>query len=273
MKFLPLLDLSIKHSYYADGCCPDFLLTPDPKTCRLLRNLRGVLKSRADGVSVVVPVDEEQSLSFIPLPKYAIFTFQLNLRNPDFALFTDLTTVTAHASGPAATCKLRYPIKAGRESPLLIPMAITISLAQFSINPLVLTVEFIARQLRWSYYFVTDLNANGREFAIVDADKTSSWIISEQHPDPIDPDPVAALLARQYSNIAGIKYWRFVSTAPVPCQRRPRHLQLCLGDSNLIEHLPNPSIRSYTRIDIANESQDTFYQVVKYISDSSLTRV
>ena len=120
MKFLPLLNLSIKHSYYADNRCPDFLLTPDSETCRLLRNLRGVLKSRADGISVVIPVDEKQSLPFIPLPKYAIFTFQLNLKNPDFPLFTDLTTVTT-ASGADAACKWRYPVKSGREGALIRP--------------------------------------------------------------------------------------------------------------------------------------------------------
>lgn len=281
MKFLPLLDLSIKHSYYADGCCPDFLLTADPETCRLLRNLRGVLKSRADGVSVVVPVDND-SIPFIPLPEGATFTFQLTLRNPDFPLFTDPSThpVTiiidpnTDPNSTVATCEWRYPAEFKRESALFGLVDIIASVSQLSEgNPLKSIVKFFASELHWSYYFVTDLNANGRKFTIVDADKTSSWAISEQHPDLTNPDPVAALLARQYSDIAGVKYWRFVSTAPVPCQQRPRHLQLCLDGSNLIEHLPNPSIRNYTSIDTGNKSPDALYQVVKYISDSSLSRV
>jgi hypothetical protein len=274
MKFLPLLELSIEHSYYADGCCPDFLLTAAPETCRLLRNLRGVLKSRADGVSVVVPVDK-QSQPFISLPKDATFTFQLALRNPDFSLFTEFTDPVFKMT-PPNSFKWRYPVESERESALFGLVDIPASFPQFSENPTAFTVEFTAKQLHWCYYFVTDLNANGREFAIVDADQSSPPVTFAKdnrtaldlQPDP--NDPVAALLARQYPDIS---YWRFVSTAPLPYQQRPRNLQLRLGDSNLIDHLPNPSVRNYSRIAVNGNLQDALYQVVKYLSNSSLSRV
>ena len=155
-------------------------------------------------------------------------------------------------------------------------MDITVSLAQPTENLPAFTVEFTARQLRWSYYFVTDLNANGGKFAIIDADQTSSpvtfWtgIRIEFNQQPI---------RRSGGCSAGgaISHWQALAV----CIRRPgalpaaprKNLQLRLGNSNLIEHLPNPSIRHCARIDVAGKPQDTFYQVVKYISDSSLTKV
>lgn len=90
MRYLPLLALQLTHPYYSDGRCPDFELEPAPATQQLLKNHRCVLKARPDGLRVLTAVTADDH-PFIPVPAGATFTFRLRLRNPDFALFTDLT--------------------------------------------------------------------------------------------------------------------------------------------------------------------------------------
>lgn len=92
MKYLPLFNLQLTHSYYTDGRCPDFLITSASKTVQLLKNHRCVLKLLPTGLRVLMAVTgADQPL--IPLPSGATFTFQLWPRNPDFALITDLTAI------------------------------------------------------------------------------------------------------------------------------------------------------------------------------------
>lgn len=92
MKFQPLMALSLTHSYYRDGLCRDFWIEPTIATQGLLKNYRCILKSLPHGLQVLAPVTDDNTL-FIPLPKGLTFVFQLRLRNPDFALFTDLTEI------------------------------------------------------------------------------------------------------------------------------------------------------------------------------------
>jgi hypothetical protein len=92
MKFLPLIDLLLTHSYYVDGRCPDFLIEPTPETQRLLKNHRCIMKSIPNGIRVLTAVTDED-IQFIPLAKGVTFAFHLRLQNPDFALFTDLTEI------------------------------------------------------------------------------------------------------------------------------------------------------------------------------------
>lgn len=52
MKFAVIFDMAVRHSYYADGACPDFAIEPSTGTARLLRNYRCVVKPRKDGLQV-----------------------------------------------------------------------------------------------------------------------------------------------------------------------------------------------------------------------------
>lgn len=93
MEFLPIFTLRATHSYYTDGRCPDFLMEANLATEKLLRNHHCVLKSLPDGVRVFMPVDDGGK-PFIAYPEETTFTFHLQLKNPDFALFTDLSDIT-----------------------------------------------------------------------------------------------------------------------------------------------------------------------------------
>ncbi|MFN8459684.1 MAG: hypothetical protein U0401_34400 [Anaerolineae bacterium] len=92
MKFLPLIKLHLTHPYYTDNRCPDFWIEPTLATQRLLDNYRCLLKPTPNGIRVLIAVSDAE-VPFIPLPPNMTFAFQLRLRNPDFALFTDLTEI------------------------------------------------------------------------------------------------------------------------------------------------------------------------------------
>lgn len=92
MRFLPVFTLRVTYSYYADGRCSDFSIEPDSATETLLKNHHCILKSLPDGIRVLMRVDDEG----VPLVTYAqdaVCNFHLRLRNPDFALFTDLSDI------------------------------------------------------------------------------------------------------------------------------------------------------------------------------------
>jgi hypothetical protein len=90
MKFLPLLDLQVIHTYYADKLCPDFAIAPTSDTDRRLRNHRCTITPLGNGTRLFTAVTAEGK-PLIPLPAALRLAFHLRLRNPDFALVTEPT--------------------------------------------------------------------------------------------------------------------------------------------------------------------------------------
>jgi hypothetical protein len=101
MKYLPLLNVYLTHTYYADRRCPDFRIEPTAETQKLLDNYRCVLKPLPNGIRVLAAVADDGA-AFIPLLRNMTFAFQLWLQNPDFTLFTDLTEI-AETAAPVYT--------------------------------------------------------------------------------------------------------------------------------------------------------------------------
>jgi hypothetical protein len=97
MKYIPLLNLEVTHTYYADGHCRDFRIEATPATQRLLDKYRCILRTRPDGARVFVAVAADGT-PFISLPEGMTFAFQLWLQNAEFALFTDLTPLSGLAA-------------------------------------------------------------------------------------------------------------------------------------------------------------------------------
>ncbi len=275
MKFTLLFDLNLKHSYYADGKCLDFSISPTPSTATMLRNHRCVPKSRPDGITILITVDE-QGKPFIPIPQETAFTFQLHLQNSDFPLFTDLTQFTTQDTFK----KIIYPVKASLGNDVFATVNIYNFFQKISEEPAIREISFVTKQSRWTYYFITDLSDGGAVFRIIDTDASNSDLFPDsnqidlnQNPDA--SDSVATILSKQYP---AMKRLRFVSGGLIPCRQVPRkNLQLRLGDSKIFEHLPNPSYRNCSRMNVdvnGNLQQhDTLFQIVKYITDPSLTKV
>lgn len=266
MKYAPVLGLGVRHAFYTDGRCPDFVIRPGPETERLVRNHRLILRPGADRVRVATPLDEEGN-PFLPLPEDATFVFQLELRNPDFALFTDLSAVTAQSAADGSFT-VRYPV-----APVAAAFAeVEIRGAGSAGQSRELEVLFQAKRARWTYYCITEASNSG-VLAIVDAATLPEepLLFSETHtrelvhePDPTDP--VAQRLAEAYPDKRRI---RFISDELVASRQAPRkHLELHSDGIRVAGPLPNPSMRSHFRIQVpvtgTLEEQDSLYQVVKY---------
>ena len=92
MRYLSLFGLRIRHDYHPDGTCGDLQVLPSVKTRRLMDRHRLRLQQLPDGLSVAAASDSTGPL--IALPHNEVFEFELGLRDPAFAHFTDLQ---AHA--------------------------------------------------------------------------------------------------------------------------------------------------------------------------------
>ena len=90
MKFLPFFELRIRHPFYTDERCADFVIEPTPESAALLHKRRSSLKLLPNGLRVVTHVTDDDK-PFIPFSEGEMFSFRLRLENADFPLFTDLT--------------------------------------------------------------------------------------------------------------------------------------------------------------------------------------
>ena len=289
MKYLPLLNLYLTHTYYANGRCPDFGIEPTLHTRRLLNNYRCVLKQASNGIRILTAVTD-QNTPFIPMQKGKItFAFHLHLQNPDFILFTDLTE-NAQATDPLYTnadMALENPVQlelVSRQTganavmgqptqPVFANVEINYnnSLPAIADGPGEFQIAFKAKKARWQYYIIAD-STNGTQFHIVDTGTPPLTFSPEngtdlnQHPDPTDA--IAQTLADQYPTRQRL---RFVSDDPIPCRQAPRKLiQLQLDGHQVAGALPNPSLRNYATMEIiSNESSQkeaVLFQVFKYFA-------
>ncbi len=263
MRYSALFDLEVRHSFYADGRCPDFAIEASAATRRLLRNHRCLLRARVGGVRVVTALDEAGQ-SFLPLPADATLRFHLRLLNGDFALFTDLASIAREGEAVTVT----YPVPPRLRSEVFAEVEVRPGSRDLPASKL--EIGFAAKQARWAYYCVTDLPANGGQLEIVDT-APEPLVFSAgnrrelgQEPDPADR--IALQLAQRYP---GLRRLRFVSDQPVACrQEQRRNLELRLGGERLSGPLPNPSPRSFTGLEIAGDTpgqpRDSLFQIVKY---------
>jgi hypothetical protein len=268
MKYLPLFTLQLTHSYYADGRCPDLEVEPAPETQRLLRNHRCLVRQLPDGAQVFVATVGGEAV--IPLSPGMTFTFELRLRNPEFALFTDVapgaTPVFANprVSAGAPVALTPAPGKGAAAGGAFATAVIAYGGKAPAVggNPGVYRVAFEAKQLRWVYYLVAD----GAGFAIADRARNGAALQFGGGADLARPDPedaVAVALAAQYP---AMRRLRFVSEQPVPCRQNPRRsIQLLQDGDAVIETLPNPSLRNFAALGGA-AGGPCLYHVVRYFT-------
>ena len=134
-------------------------------------------------------------------------------------------------------------------------------------------ISFRAKQAKWAYYCVTDLDGAATAYHVVDtppAGGEAPVIFSNSNrrdlvanPDPLDD--IAGDLAQRYP---ALKRFRFLSDAPVACQQAARkHLTLRVNGNDLQRVLPNPSFRNFSighvSVDNAIQEQDWLFEIVK----------
>lgn len=292
MKFLPLIDLRLSHEYYTDRQCSDFLVEPTPSTRQLLDNYRWVLKTAIDGVRVFAAANDDNT-PFISLRPGLMLAFHLQLRNPDFALFTDLTQL-AHTALPiyanddtSAGNPVPLALRTPEDSPgerrpprtgnvfADVEIHYGEQLPEIAGGPKEFQVSFQARQARWVYYVVTD--DDDGQFRIEDK---SAQPLMFGDPNPIDlsrqPDPadqIAQALAQQYPEL---RLLRFVSDDLIACRQQARRsIQLRLDGSQVIAALPNPALYNCSTVQVTRDGsaqrEDALFHVVKYFNRQSQT--
>lgn len=255
MNYARLLTIEIKHSYYSDGICPDFSVIPTGDTERTLRNHRCVAKSRANCIDIHIEMvsDETSKIGYL---KGDVLSFELYLKNPEFPLFTDCSSLPKGGNDYGYT--MYYPTSISTEQ-FFARVDTTCDLTK--IEGKNLEISFPAKPAYWIYYLVTDQSG---DFSIAE---TSQNGMTWKHSD--SSDGILDYLAAQYPDT---KQSKFVSEHSIPCQEAGfEHIQLLSGEIAIIENLPNPSWRNLTTE--GSPSAEAIFHIVKYLSNSTLTKV
>lgn len=256
-SYAKLVGLDLKHGYYRSGWCGDFDVSTGGETETQFKNHRCVVKTRPGGLDAYIEVDASGK-PLIPLAKDSVLTFDLSLRNPEFLLFTDAAPLAG-----GADYQLTYPEQksAGRYFGVVVKR-------DFSHLPGGnLQLSFSAKKMLWVYYVVTDRGGADTDYAIVAADPLISWKFDNRI------DDIATKLAQQYP---GKRVLRFSSEALLPCREDGLSgIRLLVAGIPIMENLPTPSWRNFfkTRKAAAGGDVDAMFQVVTYLSNTSLTKV
>ncbi|WP_437664840.1 hypothetical protein [Sorangium sp. So ce1182] len=262
MKHAAIIEVLLKHAFYADQRCPDLAIEPSDDTARLLRNHRCIVRSGPEGVRVLSPLDAAGQ-PFLPLPGDATLLFYIEVRGGDFAVVTDLTGIGGRAApvftdagaGTDGELGLAPADPARPRLPPGIVAAVEIRPGSAP-RPARYQVSFQARRARWAYYCVTDLAPAGGELTVVDASPAAADGALRFSAATLDPvDPIAAQIAGRYP---GMRCVYFVSDEPVAAREEPRKsIELRLGTDRVAGPLPNPSMQSPAK-------EDLLFQIVTY---------
>lgn len=185
-------------------------------------------------------------------------------------------TLTLDCSGVAVGTRLvvRYPITPALPRQVFAAVEVRGSgTAWLSEGPAEYTITFASKQIRWTYYLVTDVDPG--DFTIVDTvDGEHALVFSDEnrrelHLEPDLADPQAQALAATYPNARRI---RFTSDTAVACSARPRRgIELHLNGERLPFALPNPPLHNFMSCEtIAQDPQrqESLFRVVKHLTTS-----
>ncbi len=183
-----------------------------------------------------------------------------------------MITINSQTKSEADLFKATYPIRPQLANGVLADVEIHCndSLPQVTYGPAEFEITFQSKKARWKYYLIADKSE--AQFYIEDKDSSPLTFSADnqtnlnEHPD--SSDHVAQLLAEQYPDKQRL---RFVSDNLVSCQQAARKsLQLYLNGNQVMEALPNPSLRNYSSMNIISnrewQKEDALFQIVKYIT-------
>ena len=253
--YTELLHIDIMHNYYNDGTCPDFSIVPTPECSNILEGHRIIVKNKINGIQLVLPVNKDKT-PFIDLSGISKLTFYMMLNEMAFSNYTNLSPVIDNK----IYCYTNKEDPDEVETGELIPTRVKRSGLDLPVNdvsvfgvidiyysplsadlnaPSAYTISFTAKEITWSYYFITNPNP----------DKTPS--VYSDHisfgEDQGVTDSIGEELQEKYphSNIH-----LFQSVDKVSYQERGRrNIEFRVEDignlgypETIIENLPNPSI-------------------------------
>jgi len=284
VKFAPIFSIACRHSYYANGICQDFEIAATADTEHLLKNHRCLLRLRSDGVLCLAQLGDDGSM-LVPVGPAETLSFNLILKNSGFVLITEIAAIAKQkaplfAPGAADVAKGGSLQLTSRDQALDKGVFAAVQIpgkvfANPGAQPVQYFVDFVAKQVVWLYYCVTDLKLTGKDLRVVDLGTPGTPIVFgtknrtdlRQAPDP--DDSLAAELADRYPDSNRL---RFASDDVIACRESPRSLVLQLDGHNFPDVLPAPAPQNRTAWPFTKQQnvakQDALFQVVKYVSYS-----
>ncbi len=232
----------------------------------------------AECLTVVQPQETENFvLAGRPLDGVALSDFALSglgdMTAPSqFTPESRLLTADSRQAQPGAGFSATYPVRPRLPQGVFAEVEIVHNdtIPSLDDGPGEFRLNFVARQVHWAYYLVTD-KTDG-EYAIqhnlstFPAFSPANQTDLTAHPDA--DDRIAVSLAEQYPDYQRL---RFISDDLIPCRERARkNIQLCLDDSSVIEPLPNPALQNNSNALISNngdpQKEASLFQIVTYFS-------
>lgn len=272
MNYAPLIQVSLKHAFFRSGNCPDFTVCVNPKTAKLLRDHRCILKAKPNGLSVFAPTNNQVPL--IAFNNTDHFVFDLMLRSSQFGLYSNQRI---ELSSPADTQLYQSgrvitdnTIDLTNPSQPFLSMDIRRNFNNATVTATTDELRFSPKSLVWVYFLVTD-TGNSSSFSIEDAN-TGSAKTDWNRITPKADDKIQAQLAKQYP---GKNVVCFQSKQAIICQESGNLLFRLKQDGHtLFEPLPNPSYQNFIQLPATNGQKptDAIYQVVTYFPNSTLTK-
>jgi hypothetical protein len=269
MNYSPLIIISLKHTFYDSGKCPDFSVTANTQTLKLLNNHRCVIKPDAYGLCVYVPVVKQ-----IPLISFArndLFFFDLNLQTDEFALYSD-QRIELSSPSDSKLYQSGSPVPGNlldSSKPIdpLLSIAIQRDFSQIMAKPITDEIHFFAKPVLWFYYVVTDPSNSG-QLTIEDVSQETAKSTWKQLTS-FGEDSIYAQLTQQYPAKTIVC---FVSEQAIDCQQScTRHLQLKQNGHTIFEQLPGPCYRNRLTNTVSNPN-DAIYEIVKYFTNTTLIK-
>ncbi|HLT34881.1 MAG TPA: hypothetical protein VK034_01315 [Enhygromyxa sp.] len=282
MRYQRLFAVEIRHAYLGGERCGDLGVEPSPECTSALLGHRLVARPRVGGIEVFAPLDAQRQ-PFVPLAAGLQLRFDLRVRKPEFAGYTD-SSAWAHLAHPTwrgsgsggGELELgegevdehgRAPPRFRQSPDLLGALVIAGVGASWLASPPTFALTLASPSLRWIYYLTTTRQSlDTPRIEDGEPDRGLSFTGEPLSPDNVDPgtDPLGSrLLARDPARSC----FRLISAEPLALSRTPRRgLALHLGLELLIGELPNPSIRDFTTLTLEPdaEPQVSLYRVLEY---------
>ncbi|MGD2180608.1 hypothetical protein [Lusitaniella coriacea] len=251
MHYQRFFSISIFHEYYRNKICSDFSIEPTQLCWKLIRGHRLILKNTANGLLMLMPVDEAQNPRF-PLEKNIIFTFLLKLKNPRFASITSLDsdyrtnlytfsnqTLTEPGIATLSPAILQREKAEQNNAFGIVEIHNNASLEESEFQ-----IKFSAKERCWKYYLIASTNGQSAPFSIQDRNSEIKFIQTEIE----TRDRVVEEIQHRFPNS---QPYLFQSETPIPCQEAGRqNIQLLKQGQTKpwIPHLPNPPNQHGTQV-------------------------
>jgi len=248
MEFIKQLSLTIRHEYFDQGPAPDISIIPGEQCRKRLKHFGLLAKTDAWGLTIF-KANSPQTGVFATMPSADIaFDFLVFMNDSQFYHYTTLAAkkndeiylFTNQNANKKNTATLLSSVVSAAEVSDTIDRPL-LGIIRLRLNyrlPATLTLKFLARSLKWSYYIVTGASRAG---LVVDG-KLSGILFSKKESAETSADAIVTALTNNYP-VAKVSSFESDKAIAFNSQGR-KNIQLKNGSTNsvIIKHLPNPSL-------------------------------